>query len=36
MNIDINIVDNGQQEAEVTMFSEGYEDDKNIEPLLLG
>ena len=38
LNIDLIVPEaaDKQEEAEVTMISEGYEDDRNIEPLLLG
>ena len=36
MDIDVSIAEADQQEAEETMLSEGYEDDRNMEPLLLG
>ena len=37
LNIDLFVPEaDKQEEAEVTMISEGYEDDRNIEPLLLG
>ena len=35
MDIDVTLAEADKQEAEVSLYSEGYEDDRNIEPLLL-